>query len=151
MSAPEQKPVSTADSLSRETPKVIKVWEYGKGWRIEQVNQESQVQVRTPGVYELPSGEIFVVKFNHEKTRLYAKKLVETSERLTVSGSRVDFDFVYERGAIYRIRPEHKMAFERAKELMIKYGRCIVCGHGLKVADSVERGIGPVCIKTFAN
>jgi hypothetical protein len=75
--------------------------------------------------------------------------VVSTSERLTEEGERVKFDFVYERGAIYNIKPEDKMSFNRAKELMIKYGRCIVCGHRLKVAVSVERGIGPVCIKSF--
>ncbi len=103
-----------------------------------------------PGVYELPTGEIYVVKLNRAKTRVYAKRLVEVdSERLSKENKRVKFDFEYESGAIFRIEPDHLMGIERAKQLMIQYGRCIVCGRRLKVAESVERGIGPVCIKYF--
>lgn len=103
-----------------------------------------------PGVYELPSGEIYVVKANQEGTRCYAKRLIETSSpRLTDNGQLVTFDFVYERGAIWKIKPENRMHIDRAKDLMIRYARCIVCGRHLKVAESVERGIGPVCIKYF--
>jgi hypothetical protein len=103
-----------------------------------------------PGVYELPTKEIYLVKPNQEMTHVYALRLVETpSDRITESGATVKFEFQYERGAIYRILPEHRMSLERGKELMIRYGRCIVCGHNLKVKKSVERGIGPVCIKAF--
>ena len=128
---------------------MAKVWTHQTGWReVETERQEILVGV---GVYELPSGEIYVVKPNRAKTRVYAKRLVETpSNRLTEQGEYVTFDFVYECGAIYRLKLEHKMSIERAKKLMIRYGRCIVCGRRLKVAESVERGIGPVCIKYFA-
>lgn len=103
-----------------------------------------------PGVYELPTGEIYIVKLNREKSRVYAKRLVEApSERMTVPGKVVDFDFEYEPGGIHKIHPEHLMDLDRAKNLMIRYGRCIVCGRRLKVAESVERGVGPVCIKYF--
>ena len=103
-----------------------------------------------PGVYNLPTGEIYVVKLNRAKTRVYAKRLVEVgSDRLSAENKRVNFDFEYEPGAIYRIRSEHLMGLETAKKLMIQYGRCIVCGRKLKVAESVERGVGPVCIKYF--
>lgn len=105
-----------------------------------------------PGVYELPDGRIYIVKPNKKKTRFYAKRLVEApSDRLTETGDHVPFDFVYEKGAIYEIKPEYMMSMERGKQLMIKYGHCIVCGRHLKVAESVERGIGPVCIKYFAD
>lgn len=124
------------------------IWEYGKGWRTEE--KTPNISTLEMGVYELPSGEVYVVKPNREKTRLYAKKLVEaSSDRVTETSKRVPFDFVYERGAIYRIKPEYRMSIERGKEFMIRYGRCIVCGRFLKVAESVERGIGPVCIKAF--
>lgn len=125
------------------TRKVIKTWEYGKGWRTVE-----QVPTLKSGVYELPTGEIYVVKPNREHTRLYAKKLVEApTKRLTETGEHVDFGFVYEPGAIYKLLPEHQMSLEQAKKLMIKYGKCIVCGRHLKVAQSVEQGMGPVCIK----
>lgn len=103
----------------------------------------------TPGVYDV-DGHVYVVKFNKEHTRLYAKHIVESPERLNANGDLVDIDFVYEAGAIFKIKPEHKMALEDAKVLTIRYGRCIVCGRRLKAGKSVEQGIGPVCIKSFA-
>lgn len=103
-----------------------------------------------PGVYEMDD-VVYVVKPNRERTRLYAKRLVEIGgDRLTEDGSVVQIEFEYEAGAIYRLRPEHKMPLERAKALTIRYGRCIVCGRRLRAAESVERGIGPVCIRSFA-
>jgi hypothetical protein len=128
---------------------LAKVWTYDKGV-VEILSPPESQGLVGPGVYELPSGEIYVVKPNREGTRVYAKRLVETpSDRLTEQGEHVKFDFVYESGAVYKLRPEHQMSVTRAKELMIRYGRCIVCGRYLKVAESVERGIGPVCIKYF--
>lgn len=107
------------------------------------------VTVTEPGVYE-SDNQVYVVKFNREHTRLYAKRLVEiNAERATELGERVQIEFQYDRGAVYRLTPEDKMDVERAKALTIRYGRCIVCGRRLKAAESVERGIGPVCIKSF--
>lgn len=104
----------------------------------------------TPGVYDV-DGHVYLVKPNREKTHLYAKRLVEiASERLVESGDLVNIEFEYAPGALAQIKPEHKMPLERAKELTIRYGRCIVCGRHLKAGKSVEQGIGPVCIKSFA-
>jgi hypothetical protein len=112
---------------------------------------QASVTATEPGVYELPDGTIYVVKPNREKTRLYAKRLVEIDgDRLTETGTVVQIDFVYEAGAIYKIQPEHKMPYERARELTVRYSRCIVCGRHLKAAQSVDRGIGPVCRKSFS-
>lgn len=115
------------------------------------VPQET-VKVTEPGVYE-KDGEVYIVKPNREKTRLYAKRLVELrdtqGDRITDEDERVRIDFVYEPGVVFSLRPEDKMPLEKAKRLTVRYGRCIVCGRHLKVAESVERGIGPTCIKSF--
>ena len=107
-----------------------------------------------PGVYELTDGRVYVVKPTREdKTRLYAKRMVEVGEgviRATESGERVKaIEFVYEKGAVYDIRLSDRMSLERAKELITLYGCCIACNRHLKAAKSVEQGIGPVCIKNF--
>lgn len=100
-----------------------------------------------PGVFE-KDGEVYIVKPNRAKTRVYAKRMVPiTGERLTESDERKKIDFEYEPGAIYGLSESDRMPADRAKELTIKYGHCIVCGKLLKAAMSVERGIGPVCIK----
>lgn len=104
-----------------------------------------------PGVYENANG-IFVVKPTREdKTRLYAKKMVQLNGdyRTTEAGTHVDFEFVYERGAIFSIKLTDRMTLERAKQLITLYGRCIACNRHLKAAKSVENGIGPVCIGYF--
>lgn len=111
---------------------------------------EREIRVTEPGVYETPDDVVYIVKPNKAKTSLYAKRLVEiNANRLTEADTRVQIEFEYEAGAIYNLTPEMKMPLERAKQLTIRYGRCIVCGAKLKQAESVERGIGPVCIKSF--
>jgi hypothetical protein len=109
-------------------------------------------EVLVPGVYET-GGQIYVVKFNKEKTGLYAKRLVVVGNgvtRRTEAGDTVKaIEFVYAAGAVYNIRLADRMPVERAKELITLYGQCIACGKHLKAAKSVEQGIGPVCIKKF--
>lgn len=113
--------------------------------------KEKQVDpTLTPGVYDV-NGQVFVVKPNRAKTGLYAQRLVEIAgERLNVNNDLVNIEFVYAPGVIFDIKPEQKMPLEDAKVLTIRYGRCIVCGRHLKAGKSVEQGIGPVCIKSFA-
>lgn len=113
-------------------------------------DEAGRPQLVGPGVYELPTGEIFVVKLNREKTRVYAKKLVEIGgTRLTETDEHVQIEFEYAPGAIHRLREEHRMPLDRAKALTLRYGRCINCGTRLVAAKSVEEGIGPVCRKQF--
>lgn len=103
-----------------------------------------------PGVYEV-DGVVYVVKPNRAKTGLYAKRLVEIGgRRLSEDGGRVRIEFVYAPGAVQLILPEHRMPADRARTLTLVYGRCLNCGRRLKDAESVERGIGPVCAKAFA-
>lgn len=113
-------------------------------------DQPSQPHELEPGVYENEDG-VFVVKWNREHTRQYAKRMVEIGgSRLTEDGAHVQIEFDYAAGAVYRLKPEHKMPKDRAIELTLLYGKCINCGRKLKAAKSVEQGIGPVCIKAFA-
>lgn len=112
--------------------------------------QQGKPAVTEPGVYE-KDGVVYVVKFNKEKTSLYAKRIRElNSTRITEAGTVVEIEFDYVAGAVYKLAPEDKMPLDKAKEYTIRYGRCIVCGRFLKKAESVERGIGPVCIKSFS-
>jgi hypothetical protein len=105
----------------------------------------------TAGVYEV-NGEIFNVKWNQRKTNLYAQRLIEINgDRLTELGDVVRIEFEYAPGVVKRLKPHQKMSIERARELTIRYGRCLACGRALKNAESVERGIGPVCRKSFTS
>jgi len=103
------------------------------------------------GVYRR-NGEIFVVKYNQAKTNKYVKRLVEltgSARRLNDEDEHVPIDFVYAPGALATLRPEDQMSLEEAKPFIIRYGRCLFCGLFLKAATSVERGVGPVCIKRY--
>lgn len=113
------------------------------------VPRQGTPTVTEPGVYEKDE-VVYVVKRNQDKTGLYAKQIRElNSTRLTEAGTVVEIEFDYAPGAIYKLDPSDKMPLERAKEFTIRYGRCIVCGRDLRKAESVERGIGPICIKSF--
>lgn len=102
------------------------------------------------GVYER-DGVVYVVKAARESGNLYAKRIVEIGgERLTEAGTVINAEFEYAPGVIRTLGPEHKMDYERAKALTIRYGFCIACGRHLKAAKSVDVGIGPVCRTKFA-
>lgn len=103
------------------------------------------------GVYR-HNGEIFIVKLNRAKTNKYVSRLVEltgSAERLNVEDERVKIDFEYAPGMLAKLRAEDQLSLEEAKPLIIRYGRCLFCGQFLKAAKSVERSVGPVCIKRY--
>lgn len=104
-----------------------------------------------PGVYRRDDLEIFVVKWNRARTAVYSKRLVEVAgERLNEDDERVKVDFEYDPEALRTLRPEHHMTLEQARPFLIRYTNCMVCGVTLRAAISVERSIGPVCVKMFA-
>jgi len=103
----------------------------------------------TSGVFR-KDGRIYVVKPNREKTRFYAKEIVESPARMTESGLKVDFESIYRPGKVYDLKETDRWDLAEARDFLTKYSRCIVCGAGLKAAKSVAGAIGPVCAKYFA-
>ena len=92
-----------------------------------------------PGMYQTPDGSIFKVQLAvHGSGRPYARRLVVDEDSKTG-------EFVYETGAIHRLRPEHRMSLEAAKAFGALYGMCCVCGATLTDSRSIAAGIGPVC------
>lgn len=88
------------------------------------------------GMYRMPNGDIYRVHPSKTSSRLYAKKLD------ALAGG-----FEYSAGAIYQLKPEHKMSLEQAKAFGVETGMCCVCGTFLTDPKSVAEGIGPVCAK----
>ena len=106
------------------------------------------------GVYAVARGEddvdIYKVQFNKGKTYKYAKVLRPIGgTRLNENDERVKWEWGYVPGDINKLRPYQRMGEEEAKNFGLKYGICAACGRTLTDADSVERGIGPVCMKHF--
>ncbi len=77
----------------------------------------------------------------HGSGRQYAKELTQYDD-----GS---WGFEIARGMIFKLRPEHKMTLEEAKEFGALYGTCCVCGRTLTNEASIEAGIGPICASKF--
>lgn len=103
-----------------------------------------------PGVYR-HNGTIYVVRKNRTNDRLHARRLVEIGgRRLTEADTVVQIEFEYDRDALLMLRPRDQMTLEEARPFIIRYGKCIFCNTPLKDATSVERGVGPVCIKRYA-
>lgn len=91
------------------------------------------------GMYRTTDGTIYRVHESRESGRLYAKRLDYDLERNEKPR------FTYDRGAIYRIAPKHRMSLEDARAWGVETGACCVCGAFLTDARSVARGIGPIC------
>jgi hypothetical protein len=104
-----------------------------------------------PGVYEREDTVYQVVRSG--TGRLYAKALTERLShvrRLTETGQVVHATFEYDSGAIWRLDADDRVSPERARELGQLTSFCCACGAKLADADSVTRGMGPVCAKKYA-
>lgn len=103
-----------------------------------------------PGVYRRDD-TIYVVRQNRTNAGVHARRLVEIGgQRLTAAGTVVNIEFVYDPGALLRLRPEDQMTLEEARPFIIRYGKCIFCNTALSDATSVARGVGPVCVRRYA-
>lgn len=100
------------------------------------------------GMYRMDGTIYKVQKAVHGSGYLYAKKLVKTEQTFDMQRGFKGKDgwaFEYAPGIIYKLRPEHRMTLEEAKEFGALYGTCCVCGRTLTRESSIEAGIGPVC------
>lgn len=90
------------------------------------------------GMYVL-DGTIYKVQHAvHGSGNQYAKRLVAGApgERAT---------FVYAPGVVRKLRPEHRMTLDQAREWGALYGTCVRCGRVLTREDSIERMMGSTC------
>jgi hypothetical protein len=127
-------------------------------------------EVTEPGLYER-DGRVYKVQRTKDGQRMYAKVLVVTetvqdceghestgSEEYDGEdmGSTVYCDgtcrptkkkakYEYAPGAFRVLDASAKIGLERANELSLQVGVCMVCGRTLTAKESVTRGIGPIC------
>lgn len=111
-----------------------------------------RIAVEDAGVYVLPDNTIVKAQANKDKTRTYAMKwVVIGGMRLTEAGTKEHGEYQYAPGLIEEVASVgRKMTLAEAKAFILRFGRCCRCNLKLKSADSVERGIGPVCVKYFS-
>jgi hypothetical protein len=90
------------------------------------------------GMYVLDDTIYKVQHAVHGSGRQYAKRLIPGGP-----GQRAEF--AYAPGIVAKLRPEHRMTMDQAREFGALYGTCCQCGAVLTNEDSIEAGIGPVC------
>jgi len=90
------------------------------------------------GVYRRSSdGAMFRVQTSQDSERRYAKLLLPAG------------GWGYERGAIFTLTAGERLTLEQLEEWGLSTGVCAICGRLLSTAESVARGIGPVCAKRY--
>lgn len=111
-------------------------------------------KVTEPGMYRRAAdGVIFRVKFNKQKTRIYAERIITTPDldddgvQILHADGRPSFTTTFEYGYKYlgTLRASDRMTLEEATEYGAAFANCMVCGRHLKNPKSVALGIGPVC------
>lgn len=91
------------------------------------------------GWYALPDGRIAKVqRAIYGSGRLYAKVLTQKG---------TDWSWEYVPGLVSDIDPASALSVEQAASFGKLYGVCGICGRPLTDEESIDRGIGPVCIE----
>lgn len=98
--------------------------------------------VTEPGMYR-HNDDVFQVVWNGAGTHLYAKLYVPTY----VDGKLHKFEFIYDRGSIFKLDAKDRMTVADVAQLGQQSGWCWVCHRKLKIQKSIAAGIGPVCAK----
>lgn len=90
------------------------------------------------GVYRRSSdGAMFRVQTSQDSDRRYAKLLLPAG------------GWGYERGAIFTLAAGERLSVADLAEWGLNTGVCAICARLLSTAESVARGIGPVCAKRY--
>lgn len=117
-----------------------------------QLPRKANAQQPEVGVYVLEDGTVVKAQQNRAKTNTYTMRwVVIGGERLVdATEDRVHGEWEYAPELKARIVGARKMTLDEAKDFILRYGQCVRCSRRLKAADSVERGIGPVCMQYFS-
>ncbi len=90
------------------------------------------------GVYRRSAdGAMFRVQTSRDSGNRYAKLLL-------VGGG-----WGYEKGAIYTLKADERLSVAELSAWGLTTGVCAICGKLLSTAESVARGIGPVCASRY--
>lgn len=90
------------------------------------------------GIYRRSSdGSMFRVQTSMESSRRYARLLLPSG------------GWGYEKGAIYTLKQSERLTLAELEAWGISTGVCAICGRLLSTAESVARGIGPICASRY--
>jgi hypothetical protein len=81
----------------------------------------------------------------------YARQIIELTaaqgDRLNEQGDRIRTEEARAPRMQFELTAADRLTVEEVEALSVKFSYCLVCGRHLRVAESVEAGIGPVCRK----
>lgn len=129
----------------------------GKQLQSTQERRKQRVDPVTEGYYKVGDTIYKVQRAVHGSQNLYAKELVLYNIPFADSEFEKLPDFMkdgrtvhhgkweYARGAIRRIRSEHKLSIEECLQFGKLYGVCVRCARTLTKEESIARGMGDVC------
>ena len=121
------------DATTAEASELIETL---KGW-VAEARSTSKPQLVAEGIYRRSAdGAMFRVQTS-EQGRRYAKLLLPTG------------GWGYEKGAIYTLAASERLTLAELEEWGLSTGVCAICGRLLSTAESVARGIGPVCASRY--
>lgn len=99
----------------------------------------------TDGIYVMADGStVKVQEARNGSGHLYAKAM-DADGRFNYVGGLIG-----KVAAQWRHNTARKMTLAEAAEYGALYGRCIECGRTLTDEDSIERGVGPICMTKFS-
>jgi len=129
-----------ADALENDWNKVTSFKVYsqmldGTKTMVQKLKSAQPQKVQTEEGMYLTEGNVYKVK-RSQAGHLYAMLLT-------------DEGFIFQRGAIRNIKPEHRMTLEEAKKYGQQTGTCCQCGRELTNENSIREGIGPICAGKF--
>ncbi len=130
-------------SIASETISLVKIF----------LERGDKIRKITEGVYRNPrTGKFYQVK-RSQAQRLYGMEmnLIERSPR-GADGTwaiKPKVEWVYKPGIMNDISPDWRVTREQAKEFADWYGCCIKCGTELTKQESIDRGMGDTCAKSF--
>ena len=100
------------------------------------------VRVEAPlGIYRVDE-TIYCVRKARQSERVYAYQLI------TTEGENPRWDYVA--GKVFDLKVENMISLEVAQQYGRQTGICCICGRFLTDAESVTKGIGPVCERKYS-
>lgn len=99
------------------------------------------------GIYK-HNDNVYVVRKRRGSDRVNAYRLVESPPRLAANGKTVHHDWERDYRMVWILTDEERITDDDAiRELNIKVGACVMCGHAIWQAKSVRRMMGTRCYK----
>lgn len=112
------------------------------------------------GTYVAPDGAYYRVSKTQQNKQLIVKRLVITKDAVKNRAGKViepadhNWEYLGKFSHVMPLKtlqdnPAWKLTVDQAKQAGLLFGMCVRCGKKFTREESIERGIGPVCIQNI--